>query len=156
MSRPHAGRATFLCGRLVGLGLGLAQCSEVFGQRRRHVVRPALQGGGPALFVREKAMIKFILVALGLLLALEKVPLAQAQVTLDVSKITCEQYNAYKITNPQNIAIWVNGYYHGKRGDVTLDTQGLVENARKLRDYCRRHRQTLVMQAVETLFAKDR
>jgi acid stress chaperone HdeB len=110
----------------------------------------------PALFVREKAMIKFILVALGLLLALEKVPLAQAQVTLDVSKITCEQYNAYKITNPQNIAIWVNGYYHGKRGDVTLDTQGLVENARKLRDYCRRNRQTLVMQAVETLFAKDR
>jgi acid stress chaperone HdeB len=110
----------------------------------------------PALLVREKAMIKFILVALGLLLALEKVPLAQAQVTLDVSKITCEQYNAYKITNPQNIAIWVNGYYHGKRGDVTLDTQGLVENARKLRDYCRRNRQTLVMQAVETLFAKDR
>ncbi len=76
-------------------------------------------------------MIKFILVALGLILALEKVPLAQAQVTLEVSKITCEQYNAY-------------------------DTQRLVENARKLRDYCRRNPQTLVMQAVETLFAKER
>ena len=101
-------------------------------------------------------MIKFILVALGLILALEKVPLAQAQVTLDISKITCEQYNAYKITNPQNIAIWVSGYYHGKRGDVTLDTQRLVENARKLRVYCRRNPQTLVMQAVETLFAKER
>jgi acid stress chaperone HdeB len=86
-------------------------------------------------------MIKFILVALGLILALEKIPLAQAQVTLDVSKITCEQYNAYKVTNPQNIAIWVNGYYHGKRGDVTLETQRLVENARKLRDYCRRNPQ---------------
>ena len=101
-------------------------------------------------------MIKFILVALGLILALEKVPPAQAQVTLDVSKVTCEQYYGYKITNPQNIAIWVNGYYHGKRGDVTLDTQGLVENARKLRDYYRRNPQTLVMQAVETLFAKER
>jgi acid stress chaperone HdeB len=95
-------------------------------------------------------------VALGLTLTLESVPAARAQVTLEVSKITCEQYNAYKITNPQNIAIWVNGYYHGKRGDVTLDTQGLVENARKLRDYCRRNPQTLVMQAVETLFAKER
>jgi hypothetical protein len=101
-------------------------------------------------------MNKFILVALGLILALEKVPLAQAQVTLDVSKITCEQYNAYKVTNPQNIAIWVNGYYHGKRGDVTLETQRLVENARKLRDYCRRNRETLVLEAVEALFAKDR
>ena len=101
-------------------------------------------------------MIKFILVALGLVLALEKVSPAQAQVTLDVSKVTCEQHNAHKVTNPQNIAIWVNGYYHGKRGDVTLETQRLVENARKLRDYCRRNRETLVLEAVETLFAKDR
>ena len=81
---------------------------------------------------------------------------AQAQVTLDISKVTCDQFHAYKITNPQNIAIWVNGYYHGKRGDVTLDTQRLVEGARKLRDYCRRNRQTLVLEAVETLFAKER
>jgi hypothetical protein len=95
-------------------------------------------------------------VALGLTLAVERVPAARAQVTLDISKITCDQYNAYKVTNPQNIAIWVNGYYHGKRGDVTLDTQGLVENARKLRDYCRRNRQALVLEAVETLFGKDR
>jgi hypothetical protein len=95
-------------------------------------------------------------VALGLILALEKVPPAQAQVTLDISKVTCDQYNAYKVTNPQNIAIWLNGYYHGKRGDVTLETQRLVENARKLRDYCRRNREALVLEAVETLFAKER
>ena len=101
-------------------------------------------------------MIKLILVTLGLILALEKVPSAQAQVTLDISKVTCDQYNAYKVTNPQNIAIWVNGYYHGKRGDVTLETQRLVENARKLRDYCRRNREALVLEAVETLFAKER
>jgi hypothetical protein len=88
---------------------------------------------------------------LGLIFALEKIPPAQAQVTLDVSKITCEQYNGYKITNPQNIAIWVSGYYHGKRGSTTLDTQGLIANAKKLRDYCRRNPQTLVMEAVETL-----
>ena len=46
-------------------------------------------------------MIKFILAGLGLILALETAPLAQAQVMLDVSKITCEQYYGYKITNPQ-------------------------------------------------------
>ncbi|MBV8321534.1 MAG: hypothetical protein JO049_12795, partial [Hyphomicrobiales bacterium] len=55
-----------------------------------------------------------------------------------------------------DVNAWVNGYYHGKRGDVTLDTQKLVENARKLRDYCRRNRQTLVLEAVETLFGKER
>ena len=108
---------------------------------------------------RMRTIIRFLpvlAVALGLTLALERVPAAWAQVTLDISKVTCDQFHAYKITNPQNIAIWVNGYYHGKRGDVTLDTQGLVENARKLRDYCRRNRQALVLEAVETLFAKER
>jgi len=90
-------------------------------------------------------------VSAGLILVLEMVPAARSQVTLDISKITCEQYNGYKITNPQNIAIWMSGYYHGKRGSTTLDTQGLIANAKKLRDYCRRNPQTLVMEAVETL-----
>ena len=40
---------------------------------------------------------------------------ARAQVTIDVSKITCDQYVGYKVTNPQNIAIWLSGYYSGKR-----------------------------------------
>ena len=108
---------------------------------------------------RMRTIIRFLpvlAVALGLTLALERVPAARAQVTLDISKVTCDQFHAHKITNPQNIAIWVNGYYHGKRGDVTLDTQRLVESARKLRDYCRRNRQALVLEAVETLFGKER
>ena len=77
---------------------------------------------------------------------------AQAQVTVDVSKITCEQYTSHKITNPQNIAIWLSGYYHGKRDDTTLETQTLIANAKKVRDYCFRNPQTSVMDAVEKLF----
>src|SRR5215813_8782622 len=101
-------------------------------------------------------MIKLTPVALGLILALAMVPPAGAQVTLDVAKITCEQYTGYKVTNPQNIAIWLSGYYHGKRGDTTLDTQTLVANAKKVRDYCFRNRQKLVMEAVETVFGTSR
>ena len=58
-------------------------------------------------------------------------PAARAQVTLDVAKITCDQYTSHKVTNPQNIAIWLSGYYHGKRGDTTLETQALIANAKK-------------------------
>jgi acid stress chaperone HdeB len=103
--------------------------------------------------------IKFVpalAVAAGLILALETVPAARAQVTIDVSKITCDQYIGYKVTNPENIAIWLSGYYHGKRGDTTLDTQDLVAKAKKVRGYCFRNPQTLVMQAVETLFGETR
>ena len=101
-------------------------------------------------------MIKLTPVALGLILALAMLPPARAQVTWDIAKITCEQYTGYKITNPQNIAIWLSGYYHGKRGDTALDPQGLLTQAKKVRDFCFRNPQTLVMDAVEKLFGTSR
>src|SRR5204863_6693380 len=100
-------------------------------------------------------IIKFV-PALAVVVGLETVPAARAQVTLDASKITCNQYTGYKVTNPQNIAIWLSGYYHGKRGDTTLDTQGLIADAKKHRDYCFKNSQTPVMQAAEKLFGTDR
>jgi acid stress chaperone HdeB len=101
-------------------------------------------------------MPRIAVVLLGLMFAVAAAPAVRAQVTLDVSKITCDQYISHKITNPQNIAIWLSGYYHGKRGDTTLETQALITNAKKVRDYCFRNPQALVMQAVETLFGPER
>ena len=78
------------------------------------------------------------------------IPLASqlhAQVTLDVAKITCEQFVLYKITNPRNIAMWISGYYNGKIDNTVLDTDVLERNADKLTDYCLRNPKTPVMQA---------
>jgi len=50
-------------------------------------------------------MPRIAVVLLGLMFALAAVSAARAQVTLEVSKITCDQYTSHKITNPQNIAI---------------------------------------------------
>jgi acid stress chaperone HdeB len=78
-----------------------------------------------------------------------------AQVTVDVAKITCGQFLAYSIADPKDIALWLNGYYVGKRGGSTLlDTQGLKANYDRLRTYCLTNQDTPVMQAVETLFEK--
>src|SRR5262245_13216282 len=100
-----------------------------------------------------RAMVKFLMVAAtGLIFALELVSETRAQVTLDVSKVTCDQYVGYKITDPQNIAIWLSGYYNGKRGNTVLDTQDFNANTKKLRDFCLRNPATPVMQATETLF----
>ena len=76
---------------------------------------------------------------------------AHAQVTLDVAKITCDQFTGYKITNPQNISIWLSGYYNGQRGNTILDTQELAANAQKLRDYCIMHPEVPILRAVEAL-----
>ena len=99
-------------------------------------------------------MIKPIVLS-GLTIALA-VLRVQAQVTVDVAKITCDQFTGYKVTNPQNIAIWLSGYYNGKRDNTIVETQSLIADAKKLRDYCIRNPQTPVMRAVETLFDKGK
>jgi len=83
-------------------------------------------------------------------------PEARAQVTLDVAKITCDQFTGYKITNPENIAIWLSGYYNGKRNNTVLDTQKLKENTQKLTHYCITNPKVLVMHAVETVLGVEK
>ena len=77
---------------------------------------------------------------------------AHAQVTVDVAKITCDQFTLYRITDPQNIAIWISGYYHGKRNTTTVDTQLLNSVLQKVKDYCNLKPQDTVMHAVEAVY----
>ena len=95
---------------------------------------------------------KKLRIAVSALVLANAAPAAQAQLTLDVSKITCDQWVGYKITNPHNIALWLSGYYNAKRGNTVIDPQRLEENARKLQDYCLIHKQIPVMEAVENVF----
>jgi hypothetical protein len=89
-------------------------------------------------------------------LALTTVPIfaataAHGQVSVDVAKMTCQQFATYKVTNPKFIAIWLNGYHHGTRADTVVDTQQLDADTRKLQDYCIKNPNTPLMQAVETV-----
>ena len=61
---------------------------------------------------------------------------AQAQVVVDVARITCDQYVRATVASPDDIGLWLSGYYHGQRGSQTLDLEALKANARKLLNYC--------------------
>jgi HdeA/HdeB family len=87
-----------------------------------------------------------------MMLALSSGSIASAQVTVDIAKITCDQFTLYKITDPQNIAIWLSGDYHGQRNSTAVDTQQLNANLRKIKDYCNMKPQETVMQAVQSVF----
>ena len=50
---------------------------------------------------------KFKINLLSLILFSLIISVAQAQVMVDVSKITCEQFRGYAITDPNNIALLV-------------------------------------------------
>jgi acid stress chaperone HdeB len=95
-------------------------------------------------------MLKRVPLFVGLLLITGS-PL-NAQVAIDVAKINCQQFATYKVANPDRVAIWLNGYFYGKRGDMIVDTQELAESADKVKEYCIKNPELLLMQAVETLF----
>jgi hypothetical protein len=79
---------------------------------------------------------------------------SQAQVTIDVSKITCEQFRNYAITDPNNIALWLSGYFNGKRGNTIVNVQSFKDNLEKVKDYCITNPKVTVMHAVEGIISK--
>ena len=71
-----------------------------------------------------------------MLAALLAAPAARAQVTVDIAKITCDQFLGFSVADPRDIAIWLSGYYHGKQGMTLLEPQTLKQNAEKLKTAC--------------------
>src|SRR5215831_19033702 len=82
---------------------------------------------------------------------------ARAQVSIDVSKITCDEYVHDKIPTSDFISFsavgslslearsmlsrwlianWLSGYYHAKRNNWIIDTESFEENVNKLTNYC--------------------
>jgi hypothetical protein len=79
---------------------------------------------------------------------------AFAQVTVDVSKITCEQFIV--LPKADSVAIWLSGYYHGDKHVSTIDVNKFEENARNLRTACRLpdNFKKTIMQLIESTTAK--
>ena len=102
---------------------------------------------------------------------------AQAQVSIDVSKITCDQYVHDKIPTPDFasfsavgslslearsmlsrwlIANWLSGYYHAKRNNSIIDLESFEENVNKLNNYCydEKNFKVPIMEAIERIVGK--
>jgi acid stress chaperone HdeB len=108
--------------------------------------------GEPDMERWRQDMMKAKAILLGLMLC-AITAVGHAQVTIDVAKITCNQFATYKIADPENIALWLSGYHNGKHGGNTLvDPQALKAKSNEVVNYCLHHPDTPVMQAVETLF----
>ncbi len=92
----------------------------------------------------------FGLTALATAAAMTVVLPVKAQTTIDVAEITCDQWLAYKVADPNSIALWLSGYYNAKRDNTVVKVEAFKEDIEKLKDYCIRNPDTLVMNAVET------
>jgi acid stress chaperone HdeB len=122
----------------------------------RRQIRPSYIDVVNLITLGERIVVKVKPNTLSLMLFCLTISTAQAQVTIDVSKITCQQFRGYAITDPNNIALWLSGYYNGQRGTTIVNVQVFKENLEKVKDYCITNSTITVMQAVEAVLGKGK
>jgi hypothetical protein len=102
---------------------------------------------------------------------------AQAQVNVDISKITCDEFVHDKIPMAPDlylgflgagslearamlsrwlIAAWLSGYHHAKRNNWIIALESFEDNVSKLTNYCydEKNFQVPIVEAVERVLSK--
>jgi hypothetical protein len=100
-------------------------------------------------------MTRCLIAIIGLALALTASSAARAQVMLDLSKVSCDQFVKYKVADPKLIAAWLSGYFHGKRADTMVDTQKLNADADEVEKYCFKNPEAPLMKSFESIVGTD-
>jgi hypothetical protein len=74
-----------------------------------------------------------------------QMPTMQAQETLDLAKITCEQFAMEQLASPsRDIVLVLVGYYNGKRNNTIIEPQTIKKEEKKVnRHGCRQDRARL-------------
>jgi acid stress chaperone HdeB len=100
----------------------------------------------------------FVLSGLIFVLALSSVSTVQAQVTVDASKITCDQFVHSKVAPTRTVAAWLSGFYSGKRDNQVIDLQNFEANLSKLENFCyeEKNYKLPVMQAIEKVIGRGK
>jgi acid stress chaperone HdeB len=83
---------------------------------------------------------------------------AQAQVTIDVSKITCDQFIHGKVGPTRSVGLWLSGFYYGRADNKNLDLQAFEANLSRLEHFCYQEKNFTVpvMQAIERIAGRNR
>src|SRR5438045_8940856 len=100
---------------------------------------------------------KCMCVALVAIVALGASRSAQAQLTIDVTKVNCDQFVHHKISEPRLIAAWLSGYYNAKRNNRVIDLQTFEAHMSKVTNFCsdEKNFKVPVMKAVEQVWGKS-
>jgi acid stress chaperone HdeB len=77
--------------------------------------------------------------------------LGQAQAAeVDMSQLTCKEVGAMPAAKTLGVAMWVNGYVHGKAGNPKIDGEQAHSNAEKAVAFCKSNPDTTLAEAIET------
>ncbi|TIU30237.1 MAG: hypothetical protein E5W27_01775 [Mesorhizobium sp.] len=70
---------------------------------------------------------------------------------MDMSKLTCKEVGSMSVSKTINVAMWMNGYVHGKADNAMLDGDKAEANAVKVADYCKKNPDATMLAAIEAL-----
>ena len=96
--------------------------------------------------------VKLRLLLTSALFVFAQIAAPQAQDTVDVAKITCDQLFKEELPwTSTYIILWLSGYYHREHNNTIIEPGALKRDEEKLNQYCYGHGDTTVMDAVKNL-----
>jgi acid stress chaperone HdeB len=95
---------------------------------------------------------------LALAFAILAIPKAQAQMTVDLAKVTCRQYlfDNFISANAPAVAAWLGGYFNGKRNNTVIDIGTFRKNKDIVEDYCRMNLDVTLIDAATKALGLDK
>jgi acid stress chaperone HdeB len=74
---------------------------------------------------------------------------ASAQVTVEMSEITCKQFAEYDSETKAFIGNWMRGYYSATKNLSTIDSRYVKRNTEKILAYCKKKPNESLMTAAQ-------
>lgn len=93
-------------------------------------------------------MLKKLMLAAGLLLAVNTT--AKAEV-IDLSTVKCSDIGKMSESEASYVMIWLHGYYGGKAGDTTMDTDSFEATGKAIGDACAANPELGLMTAINQM-----
>ena len=101
--------------------------------------------------------VKLRLLLASTLFLFAQMPTMQAQESLDLAKITCEQFQMRKLNTPsRDIVLVLTGYFHGMRNNTIIEPQTIEKHEEQVSSYCDAHLDTTLMDAVKNVLGFDK
>ena len=79
---------------------------------------------------------------------------AHAQITYDVSKVSCADYTAMDPVASQDFSAWMSGWFNQRANDTTLNLEGYHKNVANVQAWCASNPKANLMAGLEAAAAK--
>jgi hypothetical protein len=99
---------------------------------------------------------KIRLIMIGPLFALLGTVVGEAQQTVDVSKIACEQFLLGRPFDSRTTSVWLSGYFQGEQHNPVVDVSAMQKNGETLVTYCIDHPKVMLMDAAKNVFGTSK